>query len=101
MKTKLIMVFYLFVGVAATGCATQEDMLYADLWSGSPDAYVTHSSEDVRDLGKTPRDKMLDQRTLDEQRKSQSIKDNLIGGIVGGVIDGMIKGTFEKVFGSD
>ncbi|QKX16902.1 hypothetical protein [Microbulbifer sp. YPW1] len=80
MKNKFVLIA-IFVA-AGSGCASQEDMLHADLWSGDPDAYTSKSDEDIRDLGKTPREKMLEQRRQDEKRKNRSVKDNLIDGLV-------------------
>jgi len=93
MKPKLFLLATISAVTLSAGCANQEDMLHADLWSGDPEAYTAHTTEDVRDLGKTSREKMLDQRKLDEERKkSKSLKDEFL--------DGLADGVLEKLFDS-
>ena len=93
MENKSKYFFLVLTAILAVGCASQEDLLHADLWSGDPNSYIAKSNEDVRDLGKTPREKMLEQKKLDEKRrKSKSLKDDLI--------DGMIDGAIEELFDS-
>ncbi|QIL90500.1 hypothetical protein GNX18_12580 [Microbulbifer sp. SH-1] len=82
MKLKLTFTLLFSASVLVAGCASQEDMLHADLWSGDPSSYEIKAAESVQDLGKTPRDKMLEQRREADREKSKSTKDNLIGYLV-------------------
>lgn len=72
----------IFMAACGTGCASQEDLLHADLWSD--DSYINMPSNDraIQDLGKTPRAKMLEQRKIDKERKNRSLKDQLLSDLI-------------------
>ncbi|WP_250464763.1 hypothetical protein [Microbulbifer litoralis] len=89
MNNKLIFIMTVSVAASGLGCASQEDLLYADLWSGRPSTSVLGNSKDIQDSGKTPRDRMLEQREIDEERKGRTLKD--------GFIDSLILGKDEKI----
>lgn len=60
------------------GCASQEDALHSEVFGQDRGTYILFENEDVGDLGKTPRDKMLEERRKDEKNKNKSTKDKVI-----------------------
>ncbi|WNZ54488.1 hypothetical protein QT397_16485 [Microbulbifer sp. MKSA007] len=78
MSKKLIFIIAVFMAVCGIGCASQEDLLDAELWSGDPYINIPGSDGATEDLGKTPRAKMLEQREIDTQRKSKLSKDQVL-----------------------
>lgn len=66
----------------SVGCASQEDLLHADVFGQDRGAYSLPETEDIEDLGKTPRDKMLEERREGEKNKNRSTKDRVIDLII-------------------
>ncbi|WHI46913.1 hypothetical protein ACJJIW_18835 [Microbulbifer sp. JMSA004] len=81
MSSKLI-VMAIFMAVCGVGCASQEDLLNAELWSGDPYVNIPSSGGATQDLGKTPRAKMLEQRETDLQGKSKLSKDQVLNHLI-------------------
>ncbi|WHI50476.1 hypothetical protein P3339_18850 [Microbulbifer sp. MLAF003] len=82
MSNKVIFIMAFFMVVCGVGCASQEDLLHADLWSDDSYINTPKNSEAAQDLGKTPRARMLEQRNIDKERKNQSLKDQLLDDLI-------------------
>ncbi len=78
MIKKFIFTMTLSIVICGVGCASQEDLLYADLWSDDSYIAIPSSNQAIQNLGKTPRAQMLEQRKYDEARKNQTFKDQLL-----------------------